>query len=599
MFYRTQELAFVTGLLVLSGLGFSTAHAFQPGEAEAAFSTKNIISEKLRIKLSAKFRKRNRSIRDRGALAAFYSERDYQTVWISNGRLNERAQQIIDELGNAEKYGLNPQDYRLPVLSADTNESIAGEMANAELMISQAALTYMRHANGGRFDQTELSRFLDRKAKPFDATSKLTGLAKAENAADYLIAQHPTNPQFKALVAALAKSKASANEPAKRIRIPRGPVLKYGMKHAQIALIRERLNVPVQNEVIDPRVYDAKLEEAVMAFQKSAGLRAEGVIGLKTRFALNAPKQNRYKQIIANMERWRWMPRDFGKTHIRVNIPEYKVRVTRNNKIIHTERIIVGKPTNKTPVFSDVMETVVFNPYWNIPQSIIWNEMNGRIPNGYEGGVRNGRMWIRQKPGPRNALGRIKFLFPNKHAVYLHDTPSRSLFNKNRRAFSHGCVRVRNPRRLAEVVLGMSGWSKSKVDRKWATRTNLQVSLKTKIPVHITYFTLWADAKGTLTSFNDVYGHDNRIYAAATRGVAYAKAKFPEVRKVKVEPRVARLDDYERANRYQNWWFPTDSNNSSYWSGQQTRPKRRDRVRAYRKRQRRKQASFEDIFSLF
>ena len=343
---------------------------------------------------------------------------------------------------------------------------------------------------------------------------------------------------------------------------------------------------------------DAKLETAVMAFQKSANLNAEGIIGLKTRFALNAPKQNRYKQIIANMERWRWMPRDLGKTHIRVNIPEYKFRVTSNNKIIHTERVIVGKPTNKTPVFSDIMETVVFNPYWNIPQSIIWNEMNGRIPNGYEGGVRNGRMWIRQKPGPRNALGRVKFLFPNKHAVYMHDTPSRSLFNKNRRAFSHGCVRVRDPQRLAEVVLGINGWSNASVSRKWATTTNQHVPLKTKIPVHVTYFTLWADAQGTMTSFNDVYGHDNRIYAAATKGVAYAKARFPEVRKKKVEPRVAELDDYDRSERNQNWWF-NDSSASSYWSGQNTRPQKRRKIRAYRKRERRKQASFEDIFSLF
>ena len=269
-----------------------------------------------------------------------------------------------------------------------------------------------------------------------------------------------------------------------------------------------------------------------------------------------------------------------------------------NNKMIHTERVIVGKPTNKTPVFSDVMETVVFNPYWNIPQSIIWNEMHGRIPSGYEGGYRNGRKWIRQKPGPRNALGRVKFLFPNKHAVYLHDTPSKSLFNKNRRAFSHGCMRVRDPQRMAEVVLGINGWSKNRVSGRWATTANQQFALKKKIPVHVTYFTLWADAKGTLNSFNDVYGHDNRIYAAATRGVAYAKAKFPEVRKKKIEPRVAGIDDFQRRNNYQNWWF-NDSSSNAYWGGRNTKPQKRRRIRAYRKRQKRKQASFDNIFQLF
>jgi L,D-transpeptidase YcbB len=599
----------MTGLAVLSGLAVSTlasgsALAFQPGEEGEeikAFSTKDLISEKLRTKFSAKFSRRNKAMRNRGALAAFYSERDYQAVWITEGQLNERAQQVMDELKNADKYGLNPDDYKVPALSDESNLSVAGQLANTELAISKMALTYIRHANGQRFDQRKLSRFLDRKAKPIDATNKLTTLAQAANPASYLVTQHPHHPQFKALMAALAKRKeATETEPGERIKIPRGAVLKYGMKHPHIALVRRRLGVPVRNNMVDDTVYDAILETAVMDFQKKAGLAAEGVIGLKTRFALNKPKQNRHKQIIANMERWRWMPRNFGATHVRINIPEYKVRVTQNNRIIHTERVIVGKPTNKTPVFSDVMESVVFNPYWNIPQSIIWNEMNGRIPNGYEGGTRNGRRWIRQLPGPRNALGKVKFLFPNKHAVYMHDTPSKSLFNKNRRAFSHGCMRLRNPRRMAEVVFGINGWSKAKTSRKWSTSSNQQVPLKVKIPVHVTYFTLWADADGNLNSFNDVYGHDNRIYAAVTKGVAYAKAKFPEVRKAKVEPRIAELDDYEDSRRRNNdWWFPSN-NRDSYWNGRRnTRSRDRRRTRIYRKRQRRKQIAFDDFFSGF
>ena len=242
--------------------------AFQSTEAITAFSTKNLISDKLRTKLSAKNRKRNRSMRDRGAMSAFYAKRDFQTLWITGGRINQRAQQVMDELINARLYGLDPKDYRLPVLSGDGEESIAGELANAELMISQAALIYMRHANGGRFDQTKLSRFLDRKAKTFKASDKLAGLVDADDAADYLVAQHPSNPQFKALMNALAKTKTTTSSAAGRIRIPRGPVLKYCMKHPQIALIRKRLDVPVQNGVIDPKVYDAKLETAIMAFQK-------------------------------------------------------------------------------------------------------------------------------------------------------------------------------------------------------------------------------------------------------------------------------------------------------------------------------------------
>ncbi len=604
MFIKTRGIVYVTGLAILSAgagltLGSLPVQAFQPGEEIRAFSTTELISEEIRKRLSRKFNRRNRAMQARGDLAAFYSERDYKPVWITDGQLNSKARQVIDELARAGKYGLDPEDYRTPVLNDNADDSLVDELAKAELMISGKALKYMRDANGERIDQTRLSRFLDRKAKPLDATEKLGGLADADDPARYLTSLHPQNRQFKALMAALAAEKngSADSEPGERIRIPRGPVLRYGMKHPQVALVRRRLGVPVLNNLIDPRVYGSRLREAVIRFQKSAGLPAEGIIGVKTRFALNAPKPDRHKQIIANMERWRWMPRNLGATHVRVNIPEYKVRVVRNDEIIHEERVIVGKPTNKTPVFSDEMETVVFNPYWNVPQSIIWNEMNGRIPAGYEGGYRNGRMWIRQTPGPRNALGRVKFLFPNKHAVYMHDTPSKSLFSRGRRAFSHGCVRVRNPRRLAEVVFGINGWSKAQVSRRWASRSNQQVQLKKKIPVHITYFTLWADKDGNLQSFGDVYGHDNRIYAAVTKGVAWARAHFPEVRKVKIQPRVAAYDDYSSDGYTNDWWFPS-ANSSSYWSGRNVRQQKR-RVRVYRKQKRRKKMAFDEFFSLF
>ena len=533
-------------------------------------------------------------------MAAFYAGRNHEALWISNGSLNDRARRLLETLQTADIYGLDPKDYRVPALSDGKADTVTGELASTELKMTQAAIIYIRHANGGRFDQTRLSRFLDRKARPINVASKLQELSSAADPATYLKSQHPQNRQFRALVAALAKARAAKGEIGERIRIPRGPVLKYGMKHPQIALVRRRLGVPVINNVVDDSVYDARLQTAVIEFQKSAGLQARGVIGVKTRFALNAPRQDRRKQIIANMERWRWMPRDLGSTHIRVNIPEYKVRVVRNNKLVHEERIIVGKPTNKTPVFSDEMETVVFNPYWNVPQSIIWGEMNGRIPSrGFEGGVRNGRMWIRQKPGPKNALGKVKFMFPNKHAVYLHDTPQKALFNKTRRAFSHGCVRVRNPLKLAEVIFSINGWPKSRTDRKWASSKNTPVTLKKRIPVHLTYFTLWADKNGKLVSFNDVYGHDNRIYAAATKGIAYSKSRFPEVRKKKIEPRIASLEDDDISRRRtDNWWFPT-GNSGSYWGVSNARPKKRQRTRIYRKQQRRKQVAFDDFFSLF
>jgi murein L,D-transpeptidase YcbB/YkuD len=617
MLVKTRDLAFFAGLLILPGMGAASALAFEPGEsAEAAFSGQELVSEKLQIKLSGKKYGKAGRKSDLAVVAAFYESRKYRPLWVSHGALNEKAQELIDELAKASKYGLAPKDYETAPVPAslaydedydpeDEDEAVslsgvdAGRLARAEIELSLAALKYIRHAHGGRFDQTRLSRFLDRKAKPINVARHLRALATSDDVAAYLRAQHPSNRQFKALVEALARVGDGPKEIGERIRIPRGPVLKPGVRHAQVALVRRRLGVPARGKGKKAAwLYDEELKKAVIAFQKRVGVKAQGVIGLKTRFAMNAPRQDRRQQILANMERWRWMPRELGKVHIRINIPEYMMRVVRNGEIIHEERVIVGKPTNKTPVFSDEMETVVVNPYWNVPQSIIWNEMNGRIPDGYEGGVRNGRMWIRQLPGPRNALGKVKFLFPNKHAVYMHDTPSKALFNRQRRAFSHGCMRVRNPRRLAEVVFELQGWSKARIARLWASRENQHIALKRHIPVHVTYFTLWADKDGELRSFGDVYGHDNRIYAAITRGVEYARAKFPEVRKQKVEPNLALVSERERERRYRDWWGPSDGN---FWGGgynarsnARTRTVRFKRKRIYRKRS--QKTAFEDIF---
>jgi len=602
MFVKMRGVAFYAGLATLVGVGaglaISPAMAFQPDEeAEAAFIKHDGVAEKLKIKLSAKFRKRGQALKNRGALVAFYDERDYKPVWLTDGRLNERGVAVRRELANAAIYGLSPEDYQTPgpeSLTANGHKADAGTLAQYELLLSRAALTYMHHANEGRFDQSALSRFLDRRGKPINATAKLAALAQSSNAAAFLASQHPDNPQFRALMKALVESKAPV-QIGERIRVPRGPLLRPGAINAQVALVRRRLGVKAA-EGANPKLYDDELKTAVVRFQKEHNLPAEGLVGLKTRFAMNAPRRDRRGQILANMERWRWMPRDFGETYVRVNIPQFKMWVIRNEKIVHEERVIVGKPGHKTPVFSAQMKTVVFNPYWNIPQSIIWNEMNGRIPAGFEGGVRNGRMWIRQPPGNKNALGRVKFLFPNKHSVYMHDTPAKSLFNRKRRAYSHGCMRLRNPDRLAEVVLGFDGWSNSKVQKQFRTLRNNQVQLKKPIPVHVQYFTLWADKDGNLASFSDIYGHDNRIYAAITRGVDYARAKFPEVRKQKV---VASRDIIEdRRNGYdslENWFFPTNNRSGAFW-GAHSRKKVR-RTRLYRKRK--SSNPFKDFFSQF
>jgi len=234
------------------------------------------------------------------------------------------------------------------------------------------------------------------------------------------------------------------------------------------------------------------------------------------------------------MERMRWLPRDFGYKHIFVNSASYKLEIINNKRQIWQTKVVVGKRQNQTSFFIDKMKTVVFNPYWGVPQSIITREMLPRLQanpgyldqRGFEVFNRRGQKvrsssidWynyggssvpfsVRQPPGSRNALGRIKFMFPNKHAIYLHDTPKKHLFKQSARAFSHGCVRVKDPLKFAENILG---WDRARIDRKIATGKNGGVRLKTSIPVYLAYFTAWADQDGNVSYFSDVYGRDRRL----------------------------------------------------------------------------------------
>jgi murein L,D-transpeptidase YcbB/YkuD len=254
----------------------------------------------------------------------------------------------------------------------------------------------------------------------------------------------------------------------------------------------------------------------------------------------------RIKQILVNMERWRWLPHDLGRFYVTVNIPEFMLRVVEDGTPIHDARVVVGKPDKQTPVISDEMEEVVFNPYWNVPNSIKMAEIapymgyGGGFFGGYDTSIlqRHGLLirsggrdidpdsidWSRndirnfdlvQPPGPDNVLGRVKFLFPNKHDVYMHDTTQKSLFNKAVRAESHGCMRVQNPERLAEVILGHDkGWSSARVESTFDAGGDYHVALDQKIPVYITYFTLRVNDDSSFTTFNDIYRYDARIDAA-------------------------------------------------------------------------------------
>ncbi|WP_108880937.1 L,D-transpeptidase family protein [Anderseniella sp. Alg231-50] len=493
------------------------------------------------------------------ALVAAYAEREFEPIWITDRKPSSNARAVLKVLANADQEGLDPDLYRLASLTdAGSIDDLASDpeaLAKFELQLSAMALRYSDHAASGLVTPNKISGYHDLKPPKIAAKDAVASLVNHPAPQDWLMSLHPKLPAYAAMKAELIKLGAGEPE-VDQIVVPAGPLLKLGVEDDRVPILRERLKqlklLKNKDELAlsDNQASDAPLfgsdgavlaaenasdtmtetdVKALRAFQKSVGLSPDGIAGRRTINALNGKKSvRRTDQIALNMERLRWLPRNLGSRYVLVNQPAYKMQIINKGETEWSTRVIVGKPSNQTYFFSDQMSRVEFNPYWGIPQSIIKGEYLRRVQDnpsyfeqrGYE--VLNSRgqrisgwdvdWWnyrggigVRQKPGPKNALGEVKFMFPNKHAIYLHDTPKRSLFSKDRRAYSHGCVRVQNPRELATQILG---WSQNKIASTIATRKNTPVQLKRKLPVHLTYFTAWTDETGDLAYYNDVYKRD-------------------------------------------------------------------------------------------
>ncbi len=508
----------------------------------------------------------------RSALAEFYRNRKYRAVWTSMDGIEPGARVILDKLRQAYEDGLNPADYRLPILDRQTIADIEYDLAaiaGFDIQLTALALRYGMHASGGRIDANRLSAYHDLKPPKAAAKTILGRLASAEDPADYLASLHPRHPAYGELKAALATLEDTVETVERNIPIPTGGTIVPGQVDPRIPAIRDRLikdghleepavevvpsgdnELPtmtvaaLEGDIGDDSangaaVYGPELVEAIKKFQRASGLKPDGLIGRRTVGAFNGKVEksfNKRARIIANMERLRWLPRHLGRDHVFVNQAAYQLRLVKNDRVVWRTKVIVGKRSNQTSFFSDEMETVVFNPYWGVPQSIITEEMVPKLVNdpsyldrlGYEVFTSSGRrisssnvdwwgysssnpMAVRQPPGRKNALGEMKFMFPNKHAIYLHDTPTKRLFDSDNRAFSHGCVRVQNPRLLAEKVLG---WNQDEIASYIDSGRNQKIALNRKLPVHLTYFTAWPDTSGEVSYFDDIYGRDERLELA-------------------------------------------------------------------------------------
>ena len=504
-----------------------------------------------------------RDVAEQIALAEYYSVPDRRLLWVDDSGITPRGKAIMAEVAKADDYGLRAADYRLPNI---TNFNAASpdaveQLADAEFKISMAVVEYARDARGGRINPQSLTKNLDPKLYLPQPAEVISFIAIRSDPAGYLRSFQPTHPQFEALRKALIAERGGQVEETsspKDIIIPAGPLLKLGMEHGQVAMLRKRLDVPLKPGA-NEYVYDPELVEAVRQFQKAQGGHPDGIVGSGTRAMLNgqsAPQvsgKDKINLLLANMERWRWLPQDLGAFYVNVNIPEFKLRVVGDDAVVWETRVVVGKTNKQTPVFNDEMEEIVFRPNWYVPTSIKSEEIapylyrgGGFFGGGYDTSIlkrqglrirgSNGRDidpdtidWSRsdirryevyQPPGERNVLGLVKFRFPNTHDVYLHDTTQKHLFANAVRANSHGCMRVQNPDQFATVLLGHDqGWDASRVrSAMYGGIDSNKILLKQHVPVYLTYFTAQIDDDGKLVQYKDLYGHDRRMIAALSGG---------------------------------------------------------------------------------
>ena len=467
-----------------------------------------------------------------------YGERHFEPIWLTQGAdgavtFSPAAAKIIALFQDAATQGLDPADYLTPSIDAARLSGDGVELATLETAFSAATMRYADHLHNGRIDPQSVSVLLDVKRKPIDEAALLERLAKSKDPAAILMELEPQHREFQALKSALANF--AKTDAARPLPIGDGPVLRPGNSDSRIPAIRARLKLTASTS----QLYDELTVDAIKAFQEGQGLEVDGIIGPATVAALNGGAATRREDIIANMERWRWMPSDLGDFTVFVNIPEFRLSILRNGQEEYTTRVVVGTTKNQTPVFSDNIRHVVVNPYWNVPSSIIRGEIAPAVLRNpgytdsnnmdllYNGSpvspwqvdwsqvsASNFPFRVRQRPGAGNALGQIKFLFPNKHDVYLHDTPSKSLFSRSYRAFSHGCVRVQNPMEFADALMANEpNISRASLESMFGP-SERWVNPQKQIPVHIAYFTLRVDEDGTIRSFGDVYGHNEKLIAA-------------------------------------------------------------------------------------
>lgn len=475
---------------------------------------------------------------DLNVLNSYYSDDGATPLWVNGTRPSPLASDLFDALSRAQEDGLDGGDYLPLVLTQFTGLNDEADALGFELAMSQAFVEFARDLHAGRTTPSVTDPEIVIARKEVDAKRWLSGVRQNGVAATLrtLVPQHVQYFQLRQMLAGYRALAQRGGWPL----VPEGPVLKPGMIDDRVVDMRRNLSARGYSglSAAEPRRYDNDLVAVIEHFQKRHGLDADGIAGPATFAAMNVTAEARVRQIIVNMERWRWLPTDLGRRHVFVNQAAFEMFTVDGGKVIDRRDVIVGKPFHKTPIFSDRIRYAEFNPTWTVPTSIAvrsklpslirdpsFAERDGfTIYSGWTGSdavvnpyavdwssVSTSRFPYRlvQEPGPKNALGQVKFMFPNKFSVYLHDTPQRQLFASTGRAFSSGCIRIKDPLGFAAILFGLDqNMSRSRVDSIVDTRKTTRVNLQSPVPVHLAYFSTWIDDDGIPYFFNDVYERD-------------------------------------------------------------------------------------------
>jgi murein L,D-transpeptidase YcbB/YkuD len=490
----------------------------------------------------------------------FYQKRDDAFAWTEDRKPRREMDELIGVLKEADREGLDPALYNVATLTARRQEAGRGfltakgfdekEAASMDVWLTYLYLRYASDVTNGLAGLSHADPAWKLRDKRSDPGPVLEQALAEHRIGESLRELIPNHQQYTQLRDAHAKYRAIAERggwPA----VPADLKLKPGQQQPGVVAVARRLAVTGDyTGTIDEQhpVYDTDLQEAVKRFQRRHGLEPDAVVGRAVVAQMNVPADERVRQIALNLERWRWLPRDLGDRHILVNVPEYRLEVWEKNQVPLSMRVVVGKKDTPTPIFADDMTYVVFSPYWNVPPDIVKNET---VPSALKDPAflqrtnmevldKSGKpvdpssidmddmsaYRFRQRPGSSNSLGLVKFMFPNSYNVYLHDTPADSLFARATRSFSHGCVRVEQPEKLAQYVLGdQADWTPERISEAMHAGTEKSVKLSHPLPVYLGYWTARVSADGILQFRDDLYGIDARQMTMLTRTMEQLKTQ--------------------------------------------------------------------------